>query len=213
MDTANFGFTSPVRGGRYRLQVAPQYGTETFVNVLADARRYLYARPFTFAVQAVHIGNYGASLGDIFGEEYLGSSFSPTFVRGYSFRSFDEFADCTTADCDADFDRLIGTRAAKVSGEIRLPVLGVRPLSLFDFPVLPTELTLFGDVGLAWAAGDDVDFDFVQEASPVRRTPVASTGIAVRINLFGSIILEPYWAYAFQRAEPSFFGLRLQPGW
>jgi len=213
MDTANFGFTSPVRGGRYRLQVAPQYGTETFVNVLADARRYLYARPFTFAVQAVHIGNYGASLGDIFGEEYLGSSFSPTFVRGYSFRSFDEFSDCTTADCDADFDRLIGTRAAKVSGEIRLPVLGIRPLSLFDFPVLPTELTLFGDVGLAWAAGDDVDFDFVQEASSVRRTPVASTGIAVRVNLFGSIILEPYWAYAFQRAEPSFFGLRLQPGW
>jgi len=213
IDTADFGFTSPVRGGRYRLQVAPQYGTESFINVLADFRRYLYARPFTFALQGVHIGNYGASLDDIFGEEYLGASFSPTFVRGYSFRSFDEFSDCTTFDCDADFDRLIGTRAAKISAEIRLPVLGVRPLSLLDFPVLPLELTLFGDAGLAWAAGDDVDLAFVQEASSTRRTPVASTGIAVRLNLFGSIILEPYWAYAFQRAEPSFFGLRLQPGW
>jgi Tol biopolymer transport system component len=213
IDTADFGFTSPVRGGRYRLQVAPQLGTESFVNVLADLRRYLYARPFTFAMQAVHVGNYGASIDDIFGDEYLGSAFSPTFVRGYSFRSFDEFSDCTTSDCEADFDRLIGTRAAKISGEIRLPILGVRPLSLVSFPVLPTELTLFGDVGLAWAAGDDVDFDFRRDASSARRTPVASAGVSFRVNLFGSIILEPYWAYAFQREQPSFFGLLLQPGW
>jgi WD40 repeat protein len=212
IDTADFGFTSPVRGGRYRFAVAPQHGTESFVNVVVDARRYLYARPFTVAVQAVHAGNYGASLDDVFGVEYLGSAFSPTFVRGYSFNSYQNFDDCTTADCEADFNRLVGTRTAKLSGEIRLPVLGVRPLSLVSFPVLPTEVSLFGDVGVAWTGEDFVDLDFQRTATD-RSTPVASAGVSVRVNLFGSIILEPYWAYAFQRAEPSFFGLRLQPGW
>ena len=101
-----------------------------------------------------------------------------------------------------------------MSAELRLPVLGVRPLSLVDFGALPTELALFADAGLAWSAGDALSLsplDLGEVSS--RQRPVVSAGVSVRVNLLSSVILEPYWAYAFQRNTPSFFGLRLQPGW
>jgi Tol biopolymer transport system component len=212
VDHTDFGLTSPVRGARYRLQVAPRVGTERFVNVLVDARRYVHARPVTLAFQAAHAGNYGASLDGLFGDEYLGFAYSPTFIRGYAFNSFDP-DDCTTAGCAGDFDRLIGTRVAKLSAEVRLPVLGVRPLSLFNTSAVPLELAAFTDAGVAWTADDFIDFDLPSRATG-RSTPVVSSGLALRLNLFGALVLEPYWAYAFQRPnDPGQWGLRFQAGW
>jgi hypothetical protein len=217
VDFSNFGLTSPVRGGRYRFQVSPKVGTQTFVGALVDLRRYLYAKPFTFAVQGVHLGNYGAGSDDIFADEFLGYSTSQAFVRGYGFRSFDEAADCVDraagggSVCQADFNRLVGTRVLKTSAEIRIPLLGVQPLSLLQFPYLPTEVALFTDAGVAWTADDPFEFRF--DENTLDRVPVVSSGVALRVNMLGSLILEPYWAYAFQRAQPSTFGLRFQPGW
>ena len=211
IDFSDFGFTSPVRGGRMRFQVAPLAGTQTFLNVQADVRRYFYAQPFTFAVQAFHAGNYGAGSDDIFGREYLGYSQSNGFIRGYGFRSFDSASDCVSDDCAADFDRLFGTRVLKVSTEVRLPIFGVKPLSLLDFQYLPLELAPFVDAGVAWTDDDGFDLEFSR--SSTERVPIVSTGVAARVNLFGTIVLEPYWAYAFQRNNPSVFGLRFQPGW
>src|SRR5690606_33277552 len=95
---SNFGFTSPLQGGRYRFQVAPQIGTASYVTALADYRRYFFAKPFTFAVRGLHVGNYGASIDDIFAEEYLGYSYYPGFVRGYSFNSIEQEEVCSPAD-------------------------------------------------------------------------------------------------------------------
>ena len=215
VDFSDFGLTAPVRGGRYRFQVTPKVGTQSFVSILADLRRYLYAKPFTVALQGVHVANYGADTGDIFADEYLGFSQSQTFVRGYSFRSFDEVSDCVDDNpndpCGADFDRLTGTRALKTSIEFRIPFLGVKPLSLVEFPYLPTEISLFTDAGVAWTADDAFDFDF--SGDTLNRIPVVSSGVAVRFNVLGSFILEPYWAHAFQRDGQGVWGLRFQPGW
>jgi hypothetical protein len=44
--------------------------------------------------------------------------------------------------------------------------------------------------------------------------PVFSTGISARMNLFGYLVLETYYAYPFQRPEKGgHFGLQLNPGW
>ena len=217
VDFADFGLTSPVRGARYRFQVSPRVGTQTFLGALVDLRRYLYAKPFTFAVQGVHLGNYGAGEGDIFTDEFLGFSNSQAFVRGYGFRSFEEAADCVDQGeesgsiCQGDFARLTGTRVLKTSVEARIPLLGVKPLSLLEFPYLPTEVALFTDAGVAWTHSEPFELTFEQDS--VARVPVVSSGVAFRFNVLGSLILEPYWAYAFQRNQPSTFGLLFQPGW
>jgi hypothetical protein len=219
-DYSNFGFTSPVQGGRYRFEVSPNLGTESFLTLLADYRRYFFANPFTFAVRGLHIGNYGASADDNtrFGQEYLGYSYYPGFIRGYSFGSF-EPQECgpdqiTENGSCAAFDRLFGTRLAMTSAEVRLPFLGTDDLGLINFPYLPTELTVFSDVGLAWNAGDN-PFDLLKfEENTTERVPVASVGTSARFNLLGYLIFEIYYAYPFQRPEKgAHFGFSLIPGW
>jgi len=46
------------------------------------------------------------------------------------------------------------------------------------------------------------------------RTPVVSTGIASRINLFGFAVFQVYYAHPFERPGRSgVWGFVLQPGW
>ena len=79
-------------------------------------------------------------------------------------------------------------------------------------PFLPTEISPFLDVGLAWWGNnaqirDDQTGDFIPTQSPriafdrstTDRVPVVSTGISARMNILGYIILEAYYAYPFQR--------------
>jgi len=42
-----------------------------------------------------------------------------------------------------------------------------------------------------------------------------STGISLRINIFGAFVLEPYVAIPFQRTDVQkpVFGLTFAPGW
>ena len=88
-DYSFFGFTSPVRGGRYRLGVDGTAGSLNFITATADYRRYLFLPPFfTVAARGLHYGRYGpdADAEQLF-PLYLGYG---TLVRGYSVGSFDE---------------------------------------------------------------------------------------------------------------------------
>jgi hypothetical protein len=54
------------------------------------------------------------------------------------------------------------------------------------------------------------------QTSPVYgRVPALSTGISLRINIFGYFVLEPYLAVPFNRTDISkpVFGLGFTPGW
>ncbi len=213
-DFSNFGFTSPIQGGRYRFEVAPRVGTGSYVAVLADYRRYFFLNPVTFAVRGMHTGNYGATNDDIFANEYLGYAYYPGFVRGYSINSFDVDAECPGGNCQTIYNRLFGTRIAVASAELRLPLLGTDALGLINFPYLPTEITAFSDAGLAWNQGEN-PFDMLKfETRSDQRIPVISVGTSARFNLLGYIIFEIYYAYPFQRPDKgAHFGFQLTPGW
>jgi outer membrane protein assembly factor BamA len=158
------------------------------------------------------VGNYGAKAGDIFSEEYLGYSFAPTYLRGYSFYSF-EPDECFSVDgtC-APLDRLIGTRVAVASAEVRVPLFGTEQFGLFAFPYLPTELSLFVDAGVAWTAEEHPVWRWDRETD--ERVPVVSTGVSARMNLFGSLILEVFYAQPYQRPDKGgYVGVNLLPGW
>ena len=209
-DNSTFGFTSPTSGGRQRFQVGQNFGTDQFTTLTLDARRYFFAKPVTFALRGLHIGNYGANEGDLFAQEFLGSPFYQGFVRGYNLNNFD-FDECSSADCP-EANRLTGTRIAMASAEVRFPLFGNESLGLINFPYLPTELSLFTDVGLAWTEEEGPDLTL--DINSPERIPLVSAGVSSRFNLFGSFILEVYYAYPFQRpVKGGHFGLQLLPGW
>jgi len=216
VDFSNFGFTSPVQGGRYRLQVGTTLGTEQYGTVLGDVRRYLRAGQVTFAGRLFHVGNYGANEDDLFAEEYLGFSYLPGYVRGYSFFSFDPDecfaeADGSEGTCAA-LDRLSGTRIATAGLEVRVPLLGTEQFGLLNFPYVPTELSAFVDSGVAWTAEDPPEIKFARDTD--ERVPVVSTGVSARMNLFGAAIIEVFYAYPFQRPEKGgVIGASFLPGW
>ena len=229
-DTSFFGFTSPIRGGRYRLGADLTAGSLTFATVTADMRRYMMVRPgflprrvpVTLAARAVHYGRYGedAESGRL-QPLYLGYG---QFVRGYTAGSFD-----SDGGFAAFQDRLLGSKLALGSVEARFPLLGVPQLGLISFPYLPTELVFFADAGFAW--GEVPYFLFLDQngeeqsltygAPFSEQKPVLSAGVSARVNLLGAIILEPYYAFPISRYEEGgdlnsgrgVFGLNITPGW
>jgi hypothetical protein len=233
-DYSNFGFTSPVQGGRYRFQAGGYAGTYTFAQAVADYRRYFFFRPVTFAVRGMHIGNYGINADDDIqefrvGQVFLTSSYYPTFVRGYGYRSFEE-SECIPSGTDSCpvFNRLQGTRAVIANAELRVPLLGVREFGLINFPYLPTELSFFTDAGLSWTGFEGLagsifegnrvrPLDFVtgdEARTTTDRIPVVSTGVSARFNVLGYAVFEVFYAYPFQRPDKgAHFGFALTPGW
>ena len=214
------GLTGPIQGGRWRLEVSPTVGTQNFITARADLRRYLYADPFTFAFQALHVGNYGADFGGTLGvgNEYLGEPYREGFIRGYSVQSIAqnlrERGGCTSATSSqcAAIDRLFGTRSLTARAEVRVPVLGPEQLSLLPFRYLPLTLAPFADAGVTWTDEQGPSFRFETESNATN-IPVVSTGLSARVNILGRILLETYVARPFQRPDTTWtWGFRISPG-
>ncbi len=180
-DNSIYGAAGPLLGQRYRLEVAPSFGSLDYYTILADFRRYfLPVRPFTLAFRAMHYGRYGGGAED--------NRFLPLFigyqslVRGYDSRSFDA-NECSGPDCP-EFDRLLGSRIAVANAEVRFPLLGLLGLGPGYYGGLPLETGMFYDAGVAWTKQEEASFlggdrDFV-----------TSYGFMLRFNLFGFAIME-----------------------
>ncbi|MBA3889866.1 MAG: PD40 domain-containing protein [Gemmatimonadaceae bacterium] len=231
-DWSNFGFTSPVQGGRYRLEVSPTIGDRTYASALADYRRYHFFRPVTFAWRALHYGNYGRdsedwdyAAGGMSYPLYLGE---PSLVRGYAYNSFGNDECIPSADGSSGcpvVSRLIGSRLAVASAEIRIPLIGTRDFGLINLPFIPIEMAPFFDAGVMWTS--DQPPQLRTDADPVacdvgtarvgacaQRTPVFSSGVSFRANVLGYLILEAYIAHPFQRPQKNWvWGFQLMPGW
>lgn len=213
-DYSFFGMTSPIAGGRYRFEVAPYAGSLSYGTVLADYRRYVFAKPVTFAVRGLHFGRYGPDAQD--------SRMQPLFVgqsaliRGYDPNTF-RASECTrtvTADVNGcpEYTRLNGSRVAVANMELRIPLFGPERLGLIHSTFLPIEIAPFVDAGVAWSQGDRPSIRFDQRTSD--RVPVFSAGVTSRLNLFGYAVVEVFWAHPFQRPQRNgVIGFQLAPGW
>jgi hypothetical protein len=208
-DNSFFGFTSPIQGERYRLEIEPSWGTLTFQNLLADYRRYVLLRPVTVAGRLFHLARYGVD-----GEDgrlyplYVGYG---TLVRGYSPGSF-TFEECGDGPDCPEYDRLQGSRLAVANLEVRFPLIGTSQYGLINFPYLPTELSAFLDGGVAWFSDDKPSWRF--DTNTLDRVPVFSAGGSARFNVLGALVLELYLAFPFQRPDKgSQFGVQIVPGW
>ena len=197
-DNSVFGGTSPIRGQRYRLEVAPVIGDLQFASVLADYRRYhsLFG-PFVLAGRAVHLGRYGRdSESARISELFIGQ---PWLVRGYDAPSF------MIGEADV-YDRLFGSRMALGNLELRLPLVGGAGL-FRTFGVPPLEVAAFYDAGAAWTESNSARF------LGGNRLGVTSYGGTFRVNLFGFAVAEIAYVHPNDRPLKGWFWqFNLQPG-
>ena len=214
-DNTLFGYTSPFAGQWYRFELAPVWGDLRYVDALADYRRYLFARPVTLALQAVHSGRYGRDsegvVNDqqIFYDQYLGQ---PWFVRGY----YGVYNDCGRESgegptCDV-LGQLLGSRVGVARAELRFPLfkqLVVGPG--VGFP--PVEGFGFFDAGVAWTNATRPTLTRGIPSNPLDRGVISSAGVGARVNLFGYMVAELDYLRAFALENGWRWQFNLLPGY
>lgn len=211
-DFSYFGFTGPVSGRRFRLEVGSSVGSLQYMSLLADYRQYVFLNPFTLAFRFFHFGRY---LRDSENERlttlYLGNE---TWVRGYEMSSIDlaKSSEKNGNKGVPEYDRLLGSRIGLVNMELRFPLIGVERYGLIKFRYIPVDIIAFFDGGVAWDGNDKAVPKI--EHNTQDRVPVFSAGAATRINILGLLILQIYYAYPFQRTDiGGHWGFVFAPAW
>ena len=205
-DNSYFGLTAPLAGWRYRIGVEQFFGDYNFTTLLLDGRRYFRLSPITLAVRGLTYGRFGGNSNEIY-PLFAGQSY---FVRGYT-------NDVLYNDDPQLIERMAGSKIAIANFEVRLPFTGPKKLALIPTNFLLTDLNLFFDAGLGWYSADDLKApDENNPNAPIQHKPIFSTGISLRLNLFGALVLEPYYALPLSVSKDKrrwVFGLNIVPGW
>lgn len=206
-DNSFFGVAAPLAGYRYRFSVDKFFGGYDVTSINADARYYWRLSPVTLAFRFQHYAQFTSQRNETF--PILIGTGQWGLVRGFDYRHLQE----NFERYGLNFDQLSGSKFGITGMEVRLPFTGPRRLALIPSRFLFTDINLFLDAGIAF---DDYDEIFLEEGEPgyeQRGRFVASTGVSVRINLFGALILEPYYAWPLLEGSRPIFGLNIVPGW
>lgn len=219
-DNSYSGIAAPLGGHRFRLQAEYNVGTYRFFSPTIDLRQYIRAAPVTFAARFYGYGRFGDNTKGLY-PLYVGY---PFLIRGYEAQTF--YNGRTANKNGFTIDQLSGNRIAVANFEVRLPFTGPEKLAAIKSKFLFTDLNLFFDAGLAWNGGDQIKFqkapdvigtnpDGTTQYNTNQRIPALSAGISLRLNLFGALVLEPYFAIPFNRTDVKkpVFGLNFTPGW
>ena len=209
-DNSYFGLTSPLRGRRYRAGIEKVYDALDYHSYTLDYRQYLFMNPTSLAFRLMHVSRLGA---DAESDLIYPLSFAyPTLTRGNRLDNMRRYSNTETGEFS--INQIYGSRILVGNLEWRVPLSGPERLALIKSNIFFTELSLFGDVGVAWDSSSDPVWK--QEASTAQeRVPFLSTGLSLRANLLGAIIVEAYYALPWRgdHFEKGVFGLNFAPGW
>jgi hypothetical protein len=205
-DNSNFGMTAPLQGHRYRVGFRHYMGDVQFFNPTIDFRGYLRRGRLTFAARAMHTGRYGrdSENTDVFPPLFLGS---PWWVRGYQGNAVNTLE----RGGFINRDNILGTKIGVFNAEVRIPFLGPKRLALIPSQIIPADLNFFFDSGISWTRFEQFDFKDSNGRNLIR--PISSVGASLRVNVFGALILEPYYAIPLIKGTQGAFGLNFMPGW
>ncbi len=209
-DNSNFGIASPVDGARHRIQAERYFNGIDANTLLLDFRKYKFIRPSSIAFRIYSYGRYGKDRSTRrLTRLFAGYSW---LVRGYDSGNF--YADSTHNKDAIGIKHLLGSNLIVSNLEWRRPLSGPINLAWIQSSFLFSELTLFLDAGLAWDKNSTPIFSLTT-TSDKERIPVFSTGMSVRLNLFGFIVIEPYYALPFHQRQfySGQFGFNIFPGW
>jgi len=210
-----FGLTAPMKGQRFRIGIQQFFGVNDLSSFTLDYRKYIYLKPITFAFKIAHYNRFGRDAeldyteGGVLPPLYLGYDF---FVRGYSYTAlFDSMV--ASNGQSLWYTDLMGSKMLLGNFEIRLPFTGPEGFAAVKSSVFFSDLNFFVDAGLIWNSYNEVSLHKDDTDRNVRY-PIVSTGISTRINLFGQIIIQPYYAFplSLDTGSKAYFGLNFYPG-
>jgi len=227
-DNALFGITSPLSGFRYRFGADAMFGDYRLTSITADLRKYVRFKKFTLAGRAYSYSRLGRDQDKLY-PLFVGY---PYLVRGYEANSFYKNEENNSLN-GFTLDQLVGSKIAVGNIEARIPFTGPKKLTAIESKFLFSDLNFFFDIGLAYNSDSKVAFRSkprvlgsgetttitptgqLQSSVIYERVPVMSTGVSLRVNVFGYFVIEPYLALPFQRTDVKgpVFGMAFAPGW
>lgn len=203
-DHTQFGLTGPLAGWRYRLEVAQYFGKYSFTTTLVDARKYFYRRPFSIALRGLSYNRMGQ-------DAY---ALTPLYAASfYLVHSFDFNDIIQGKEQNLNLNQLIGSKLAVGNIELRLPFFGPAKLSLIPSRFLFMDLVGFLDGSMAYDTFSEAWDGLKDTGDPLKPKPLLTAGIGARFNIFGALVLEPYYAWPVNYGTKAHFGFTIFPGW
>jgi len=199
-DNSFNGLTSPLAGHRFRLGLDKVIGNDDYWSVIADFRKYFWKKPFSFAFRGLSYLRFIDETHTVY-PFYVGDMGN---VRGYG--SITSYG--LINDLGLEFDQLLGSKMFLGNAEVRIPFTGPRQLSLIPVKGFYSDLAFFLDAGVAFDEFDEIGSEEANSAEIV-----SSIGVALRVNLFGALIVEPHYAWPLKQGVGGTFGINIVPGW
>jgi WD40 repeat protein len=214
-DNTTFGTVAPLNGYRYRIELAKYFGTASYNSVLLDFRKYEYLKPITLAGRFMYEGRLNPKNIDFLNQInplYIGF---PWYMHGFWGNALSKQQGYITQE------NLQGEQMAVANFEVRLPFTGPEKLALVPFQFLPSDLNLFIDGGLVWSKQKKIGQTYPYESFgnntiSFKTSPIFTTGLSLRVNVLGYLIVEPYLAVPIYNGQkqPVITGLNFMvPGW
>jgi hypothetical protein len=210
-DNSFTGMTAPMQGHRQRFQVERYFGDADIYTTLVDYRKYFYIKPFSLAFRFYNFNMFGKDTKNgSLPQLYLGN---PWYIRGYE----NVYNTASLGNNTFNLSWLTGSKIAVANAEFRIPFTGPERLAMIKSKYLLTDLNIFFDAGMAWGSNSNT-FNPDPAVTAVGNSagkPIMSTGVSFRVNIFGAMILEPYYAFPLQNGgfRNGSFGLNFIPGW
>jgi Tol biopolymer transport system component len=196
-DNALYGFTGPISGRRFRVQVGRYFGDIVINDITVDLRSYWnLGGQFTIATRLTAYSRSGPDESQF--RLYWGG---PYFIRGYDGGSY-SLAECNQSAaevitvpvtlCPAR-DQLIGSSVAFASAEFRFPIFNFLDFGVVPLGLPPLDGVLFFDAGTAFNSFDQLVWSRPPGLDPwLVRAPVAAFGGGIRMNVAYAVLRLDY---------------------
>jgi outer membrane protein assembly factor BamA len=200
-DNSLFGYTGPIAGRRFRVQVQPVVGGLRWTEFSADYRRYVPLL-FNFLTLAWRTQtSIGVGPDESTFPKYLGRA---DYVRGYDREQYAaQFCGGIFSDQTAcNVTELLGSRFLLGNVELRFPLVRRFDLGVIPISLPPVDGLFFFDAGVAWSRGQEISLSKPQDYNQdVQRYLLRSYGMGVRLNLFGYALLRADYAIPLDRGS------------
>ena len=198
-DNSLFGYTGPIAGRRYRLEVRPVLGGLRWTELSADYRRYVPVL-FNFLTLAWRAQtSIGFGPDEMVFPKYLGRA---DYVRGYDREQYAaQFCGGLFTDQSAcSVTELLGSRFMLGNVELRFPLVRRFDLGVIPISLPPVDGLFFFDAGVAWSKGQNISLSRPENYNQdIQRYLLRSYGMGIRMNLFGYALLRADYAIALDR--------------
>jgi outer membrane protein assembly factor BamA len=214
-DTALWGYTGPVNGSRYSLNIfgTPKLGSAglSFVNVTGDYRTYLrLGRQYSIALRLAGGGSFGGNpqkfiIGGV--DNWINRTFEGGYIPLENAEDY-VFLQAGLPLRGYNYNAAIGSRYGLFNFEFRYPLFAFLQAGPLPIGLQSINGAMFFDMGAAWNRERDFKaFTTDARGYTVTRDLLMGMGTGARIFFLGFFVkLDVAWAWYWSRfSEPKYY--------